>query len=248
MFPFLILLFALSADPEIPNPSAAAVSTAEGLVTEKLTAGTGTAHPRAGDLLVVRYTVWRPDGTIDRIEAPRKAKITLDKMLPGWRKAAEMMVVGETRRAWVPHNLGAGRIPEGKFFVIDTELVELFRTPDTPADVAAPPEDATRTESGLAYRILRPGTGEKRPRRSDRVVVHYTGWTTDGRMIDSSIIRGEVSEFGLGEVIRGWTEGLQLMKVGEKTRFWVPARLAYATDKSKPQGMLVFDIELVAIR
>lgn len=241
----LVLLATLS---DIPTPPADAERTAEGLITQRLVAGTGTEKPVPGDLLVVRYTVWRPDGKVDRIEAPRKAQITLDKMLPGWRQAAQMMVVGEKRRAWVPDALGAGRIPEGKSFVIDTELVELFHPPDTPADVAAPPEDAQRTPSGLAYKVLRPGAGEQKPRRSDRVVVHYTGWTTDGRMFDSSLLRGETTEFGLGEVIRGWTEGLQLMRVGEKTRFWIPARLAYAGDRTKPQGMLVFDIELVAIR
>lgn len=242
----LILLLALS--DEIPVAPADAQPTAEGLITQKLADGTGTDHPRLGDLLVVRYTVWRPDGKVDRIEAPRKAKVTLDKMLPGWRQAAELMVVGEKRRAWVPHTLGAGKIPEGQSFVIDTELVELYHPPATPSDVAAAPEDASRTPSGLAYKVLRPGTGTKHPKRNDRVVVHYTGWTTDGKMFDSSLIRGETSEFGLGEVIRGWTEGLQLMTPGETTRFWIPARLAYATERGKPQGLLVFDIELVEIR
>jgi FKBP-type peptidyl-prolyl cis-trans isomerase len=132
--------------------------------------------------------------------------------------------------------------------VIDTELVELFRRPETPSDVAAPPEDASRTPSGLAYKVLRPGTGTKHPKRGNRVVVHYTGWTTDGKMFDSSLMRGETTEFALGDVIRGWTEGLQLMTPGETMRFWIPARLAYANDRSKPQGTLVFDIELVEIK
>ena len=67
-------------------------------------------------------------------------------------------------------------------------------------------------------------------------------------MIDSSIPRGTPSEFRLDQVIKGWTEGLQLMVAGEKRRFWIPAKLAYASDPRKPQGMLVFDIELLAIK
>ena len=67
-------------------------------------------------------------------------------------------------------------------------------------------------------------------------------------MIDSSVLRGQTTQFGLDGVIAGWTEGLQLMVAGEKTRFWIPAKLAYASDRSKPQGMLVFDIELLEIK
>ncbi|HYR28728.1 MAG TPA: FKBP-type peptidyl-prolyl cis-trans isomerase [Thermoanaerobaculia bacterium] len=132
--------------------------------------------------------------------------------------------------------------------VFDTELVEIIETPKTPADVAAPPADATTTGSGLASKVLKPGTGTQKPNARSTVTVHYTGWTTDGERIDSSVLRGQPTSFPLNQVIRGWTEGLQLMVVGEKRRFWIPAKLAYASDKSKPQGMLVFDIELLAIK
>lgn len=79
------------------------------------------------------------------------------------------------------------------------------------------------------------------------MTVHYTGWTTDGKMFDSSIVRGKPATFGLDQVIRGWTEGVQLMVEGEKTRFWIPQRLAYEGQPGGPRGMLVFDIELIAI-
>ena len=74
--------------------------------------------------------------------------------------------------------------------------------------------------------------------------MHYTGWTTDGKMFDSSVTRGEPATFPLGNVIKGWTEGLQLMATGEKTRFWIPQELAYKGE-SAPYGMLVFDVELL---
>ena len=116
-----------------------------------------------------------------------------------------------------------------------------------PADVAAPPSDAQRTASGLISKILTPGAGTRHPRPNSRVTVHYTGWTTKGEMIDSSVQRNEPSTFGLDEVIPGWTEGVQMMVEGEKRRFWIPANLAYEGQPSKPQGMLVFEIELIKI-
>ena len=116
-----------------------------------------------------------------------------------------------------------------------------------PPDVAAPPSDAEKSSSGLASKVLTAGTGRTHPRASDSVTVHYTGWTTDGTMFDSSVSRGEPSTFPLNGVIRGWTEGLQLMVVGEKRRFWIPENLAYG-GRRPPLGMLVFDVELLAIR
>jgi hypothetical protein len=116
-----------------------------------------------------------------------------------------------------------------------------------PPDVAAPPSDATRTSSGLASKVLKPGSGTQHPRPNSRVTVHYTGWSTNGQMFDSSVLSGEPSTFGLDEVIRGWTEGVQMMVPGEKRRFWIPDSLAYAGSPDKPQGMLVFDIELIRI-
>ncbi len=114
-----------------------------------------------------------------------------------------------------------------------------------PADVAAVPADATVTASGLASKVLKPGTGSQKPSARSMVLVHYTGWTTDGQMFDSSVVRNEPIDFGLHQVIPGWTEGLQLMVVGEKRRLWIPAKLAYEGMPGRPQGMLVFDVELL---
>lgn len=116
-----------------------------------------------------------------------------------------------------------------------------------PADVAAPPADAAKTSSGLASKVIKPGTGKTHPSKTDRVTVHYTGWTTDGKMFDSST-GGQPITFPLNGVIRGWTEGVQLMVVGEKRRFWIPDTLAYKGQPSRPQGTLVFDVELIKIQ
>lgn len=115
-----------------------------------------------------------------------------------------------------------------------------------PPDVKTVPKDAKRTSTGLAYRVLAPGAGKTRPTAAKQVTVHYTGWTVDGKMFDSSVARGEPATFPLNRVIAGWTEGVQFMVEGEKTRFWIPEPLAYRGDRA-PYGMLVFDIELIKI-
>jgi len=112
-----------------------------------------------------------------------------------------------------------------------------------PSDVAAVPEDAEVTESGLASKVIKKGSGTEHPTAASTVTVHYTGWKTDGTMFDSSVKRDQKASFPLSRVIKGWTEGLQLMVVGEKRRFWIPANLAYGEDGRVP-GMLVFDVEL----
>ena len=120
-----------------------------------------------------------------------------------------------------------------------------------PPDVAAPPADAIRTSSGLASKVLQVGMSNVRPSAQSTVRVHYTGWTTDGKMFDSSVVRGEPIEFPLNGVIPGWTEGLQLMVVGEKRRFWIPGNLAYDVPGARPdapKGTLVFDVELIAVK
>ena len=116
-----------------------------------------------------------------------------------------------------------------------------------PADVAAPPADALKTASGLSYKVLTPGSGGDKPTAEGMVTVHYTGWTTDGKMFDSSVLRGKPAMFPLNRVIPGWTEGGQLMVVGEKTRFWIPKELAYNDQPGAPAGTLVFEIELIEI-
>ncbi|MCU0235363.1 MAG: FKBP-type peptidyl-prolyl cis-trans isomerase [Thermoanaerobaculales bacterium] len=119
--------------------------------------------------------------------------------------------------------------------------------PTTPADVAAPPADATCTASGLCTKVLTAGTGTAHPDAWDEVTVHYSGWTTDGALFDSSVSRGEPATFPLNRVIPGWTEGVQLMVVGEQRRLWIPKQLAYNDRPGRPAGMLVFDVELLGI-
>lgn len=107
------------------------------------------------------------------------------------------------------------------------------------------PADAQKSASGLTWKVLKTGTGTAHPTATSLVLAHYTGWTMAGEKFDSSVDRGQPTEFRLDEVIRGWTEGLQLMVVGEKRRFWIPGNIAYDGVPQRPQGMLVFDVELL---
>ena len=246
LFALFVPLAALAQTPILPP--ADAVKTASGLVTQQLVAGTGTVHPSENSVLRLRYTLSTSEGKlIQKIEAPREVMLPVLKMIPGWREAAEMMVEGETRRAWVTEALGAkGKVPAGGSLVIDTELLEIIPGPKTPEDVAAPPADAIVKKNGLAYKVLRPGTGTKHPSYRGNVSVHYSGWTTDGKLFDSSVARGEAVDFPMTGVIPGWQQVLQEMVEGERVRVWIPERLAYSGAKGKPKGTLVFDIELLS--
>lgn len=106
------------------------------------------------------------------------------------------------------------------------------------------------TKSGLQYQVLKEGNGQK-PKATSRVKVNYEGRLLDGTVFDSSIARNHPVEFQLSQVIAGWTEGLQTMKEGGKTRFFIPANLAYgevgAGDTIGPNSTLIFDIELLQV-
>ncbi|OEE78440.1 FKBP-type peptidyl-prolyl cis-trans isomerase [Vibrio genomosp. F6] len=112
-------------------------------------------------------------------------------------------------------------------------------------------EGVITTESGLQYQILKEGTGTEHPTAKSRVKVHYHGTLIDGTVFDSSVERNEPIAFGLNQVIKGWTEGVQYMVEGEKIRLFVPSTLGYGKSGSgpiPPATVLIFDIELLEIQ
>ncbi|MGD2116470.1 MAG: FKBP-type peptidyl-prolyl cis-trans isomerase [Acidobacteriota bacterium] len=128
------------------------------------------------------------------------------------------------------------------------ESMEPMAGAPAPPEHLTPPADAQTTGSGLAYKVLAEGTGTVHPDGNDLVVAHYTGWTSDGSVFDSSVVRDKPVLLPLEALIDGWTEGLMLMSEGSKWRLWIPGELAYAGIEGRPQGMLIFDVELLEVR
>lgn len=242
--------------PDVAAPPADAERTESGLASKVIREGTGDQPRRPEDRVQVHYTGWTTDGESFDSSRTRGAPATfaLNGVIAGWTEGVQLMKVGEVRRLWIPENLayqGRPGRPAG-MLVFDIELLDVTYAPepppapDVPENVAAAPANAETTESGLASVVLVPGNGTRHPAETDRVEVHYSGWTTDGEMFDSSVTRGRPATFPLNRVIPGWTEGVQLMVQGEKRRFWIPANLAYE-GRPGPQGTLVFDVELLNI-
>lgn len=235
-----------------------AQTTDSGLASRVIKAGSGSESPAAADTVTVHYSGWTIDGELfdSSVQRGEPTSFPLNRVIPGWTEGLQLMVEGETRRFWIPAELAYGENPAGGrpggMLVFDVELIDIEKAPEPPKvpdDVAEVPEGAEVRKSGLASRLLEAGSGETKPSRRSVVTVHYSGWTTDGQMFDSSVARGQPATFGLGQVIPGWTEGLQLMVEGEKRRFWIPAKLAYGENPGggRPGGMLVFDVELIKI-
>lgn len=248
------------APADVGAAPADAVKTPSGLATKVISPGTGTDKPGPNDKVKVNYTGWTKAGkAFDSTAGRDPASFGVGQVIKGWTEGLQLMVVGEKRRFWIPGALAYGDGPARPGgppmgdLVFDVELLEIKqgpKPPDVPADVKAPPADAKKTASGLAYKVLTPGKGKTHPKATDKVTVHYSGWTTDGKMFDSSVTRGEPASFGLDHVIKGWTEGVQLMVEGEKTRFWIPSEMAYGDPPKRPgapAGQLTFDIELISI-
>jgi FKBP-type peptidyl-prolyl cis-trans isomerase len=250
-------MFTMTTDTpaDVKAVPADAEKTASGLASKMMKAGTGKEKPTAADTVDVHYAGWTLDGKLFDSSLNRGQSISfpLNGVIKGWTEGVQLMTAGEIRRFWIPADLAYGENPgggrPGGMLVFDVELLSIKSAPKAPADVKAAPEDAEKTESGLASKVLEKGKGTTHPSPTDNVSVHYSGWTTDGKLFDSSVSRGTPATFPLNRVIPGWTEGVQLMVEGEKRRFWIPGKLAYGDSPppGAPAGLLVFDVELLKI-
>jgi peptidylprolyl isomerase len=220
--------------------------------------GTGKDKARQFDNVTYTYTVWDTEGRMidsdhqkPRTDSPYKQSVGLWEMLTS-------MTAGERTRFWVDAEKmvlsGLKPLPVQHGLVcVEVDVSQVAKAehepPPTPPDVAKPPDGAKKTAKGVFYRVIKPGPGKdlRHPEQKDTVKVNYTGWTTDGRMFDSSALRGEPATFSLGGVIAGWTDGIPVMTAGDLVRFWIPQDLAYKGAAGKPAGMLVFDVELLEI-
>ncbi len=244
---------AMPAPENLKTPPADAVVSATGLKSIVLKPGTGTVKPVETDKVLVHYAGWDMTGKNfdSSYKRKRPASFPLKGVIKGWTEGLQLMVEGEKRRFWIPAELAYGEkpvrpgAPSGEL-VFDVELLFIDKPLPAPENVAKAPADAKKTASGLQYIVLKEGTGAK-PAAEDTVEVDYAGWTLDGKNFDNSKKRGVPAKFKLSQVIKGWTEGVQLMSEGSSYRFWIPGELAYGEKPKRPgapAGTLVFDIDL----
>ena len=233
-------------------------TTASGLKYEILTEGTG-ASPTAEDNVTVHYEGTLLDGTKFDSSYDRGETITfpLNRVIPGWTEGLQLMKEGAKYKFTIPSELAYGKqgaggvIPPNATLIFTVELfkVEVDEGKQFLKENGAK-DGVKTTASGLQYKVLLEGAG-KSPKATDRVTVHYEGALIDGTVFDSSYKRGEPIDFGLNQVIRGWTEGLQLMKEGAKYKFFIPSDLAYGPQGSPgaipPNATLIFKVELIRV-
>jgi peptidylprolyl isomerase len=251
---FDVELLEVAAIPEFVKPDASKQKTTEsGLKYEVLKEGSGDALPKE-DGFEMRYAFWTAEGKLLGCSEQMGQKITGTAgtmTLDFLKEAVPMLRQGSCLRLEVPARLAWGDKPPmpdlapGAVTIWELELVKVI---DLPEFVLPAADKLKKTDSGLQYEVLKEGSGQK-PAASASVTVHYVGWLTDGKLFDASYFRGQPVTFSLGNVIKGWSEGVQLMSPGAVYRLVIPPDLGYgeqgAGSAIPPKATLVFQIELV---
>jgi peptidylprolyl isomerase len=213
------------------------------------------ATPGVDAVVSVYYAGWLESGTLfDQAKSDGPpVSFPLNRVIKGWTEGLQLMHPGSKVKFHIPWQLAYGekgsppQIPAYANLIFDVQLVSFISPPPfaMPADA-----DLKTTASGLRYQVITPGTG-KAPEATDTVTVNYAGWLTDGKLFDSSYKKGKPVSFPLNRVIKGWTEGVQLMQEGAVYKFVIPASLGYGSQGAggviPPDATLVFQIELVKV-
>lgn len=235
-------------------------TTASGLKYKVTEVGKGK-KVEAGDKVSVHYTGTLTNGTKfdssrDRNQ-PFSFKVGAGQVIQGWDEGLQLLNVGDKAVLTIPPAIGygsrdMGTIPANSTLVFDIEVLDAAKpVVAVPFDVKG--LDTLKTASGLKYIVVKKGTGEQAA-AGKTVDVHYTGYLMDGKRFDSSVERGEPISFPLGQgmVIKGWEEGIALMKVGDKMRLIIPSELGYgergAGGVIPPNATLIFDVELMGVK
>ncbi|MBN2668179.1 MAG: FKBP-type peptidyl-prolyl cis-trans isomerase [Bacteroidales bacterium] len=235
------------------------VTTASGLQYIILEKGDGP-QVKEGANVKVHYTGRLTNDTVFdssyKRNQPFAFTVGKGRVIKGWDEGIALLAQGDKARFIIPPALGygardMGNIPPNSTLIFDIELVEV-KNPIViePYDVAG--KDTITTASGLKYIVVKKGS-QKNPlaKPGELVTVHYSGYLKDGLMFDSSVKRGQPIKFtlGQGQVIKGWDEGLQLMRSGDQFRIIIPYQLAYGEagrgNSIPPKADLTFDVELI---
>ena len=257
MLVFDLTLVGITRGPEPPArlrlPPENGARSDSGLVWVVLAEGDSErVSPGEEATMLVNYSSWTTDGELldSTVHRGEPQAFTMNLVIDGFREMFHTMVPGERRLVWMPPELtelDGERVHDGTV-VFDLELVSYMSPPVAPVEVSAIPSDAERSLTGLAWRVLTPGKGDRNPGPGDTVEVLYSGWTRDGKMFDSSYSHARPGRFELSQTMPiGWNEALFKMVPGEKRLVWIPEDLAYAGQENRPEGMLVFEIELLSI-
>jgi len=245
---FLFISLQVSAAAKAPASGEApanAVESASGMQYVVLNGAKPGAATLKPDFFEYRMTIWLKDQNGKYIAKDsgvlRSNFKTVVQTSPALARAALMSPVGETRRWWFSVPGGASQSQ-----IVDLTVLGNIDPAPAPSDVAAVPANANKTATGLAYRVIKKGSGGGHPTIQSTITIDYSGWTPDGKLFDSSLTRGEKAVFPLNGLISGWQEGVTLMSPGDTYRFWIPGHLACDSipNASGPKGMLVFDVTL----
>lgn len=221
------------------------------IVTERPEFG---RSPQGSDMVLAEFAVWSHDGELldSTIVDGEPANFNLEMTIPIFAEAFSSMIPGERRILWAPAELAGSYQDQGMSrqgaLVIEVTLLQFMSRPEVPKDVFKAPSGAELTPLGVSYRILAEGRGSRHPREGDQVRILYSGWTREGVMFDSSYDHGEAGTFKLGsQMPLGWNDAIYQMLIGERRRIWIPEELAYAGAEGRPEGLLIFDVELLEI-
>ena len=228
----------------------------------KITKKGGGVKANPGDQVSVHYVGTLTDSAKTKFDSSRDRgqpfsfALGAGQVIKGWDEGIALLHVGDMAVLTIPSNLGygeraMGKIPANATLAFEVELMDVKEAPK-PWDVKGLKKDST--DSGLNYIVVKKGNGTKAV-NGKKVSVHYSGFLGDGswKLFDSSVQRGQPIEFNLavGQVIKGWDEGIGLMSVGDKMRLIIPYQLAYGEMGRPPiipaKATLIFDVELMSV-
>lgn len=235
------------------------ITTSSGLKYKIVKKGDGK-QAQAGNIVVVHYIGKLENGSVfdnsyDRGQ-PIRFKLGVGRVIKGWDEGIALLHKGDKAKFIIPPELGygnrkVGSIPPNSTLYFDVELLDIVPAPKA-FDVEG--KDTIKTKSGLKYIMVKSNPNGKQAQAGNMVLVHYTGYLSNGKIFDSSVERGKPFSFPLGQgrVIKGWDEGIAYLKEGEKARFIIPSNLAYgekgAPPLIPPNSTLIFDVEIIKVQ